>query len=151
MHDDRALRLDAQLCFALHATSRAVVQPYEPLLAALGVTYTQYLALLVLWETDGATIGTLGDRLFLDSGTVTPLAKRMETNGFVSRKRSKADERVVEVWLTAKGRTAKTRARAIPKNMLCRLGMTERGASALRERLTRLFHTLRNTPETPRP
>lgn len=151
MHDDRALKLDAQLCFALHATSRAVVQAYEPLLASLGVTYPQYLALLVLWEKDGATIGELGERLFLDSGTLTPLAKRLEASGFVRRQRSKTDERVVEVWLTAKGRGAKVRARAIPKNMLCRFGLTAEGASALREQLTRLFHQTKKNQETTRP
>ena len=147
MPEDPSLRLDAQLCFALHATTRAVVQTYEPLLKGLGVTYTQYLALLVLWESDGPTIGQLGERLFLDSGTVTPLVKRMEANGFVRRQRSKTDERVVEVHLTAKGRGAKARARLIPKTMLCHFGLTAEGANALREQLTRLFHTM-NPQET---
>ena len=108
------LLLDNQLCFALYSTSLAMTRLYKPLLDELGLTYPQYLALLVLWEKDGLTVSELGERLFLDSGTLTPLLKRMEAAGLVSRLRDVADERRVHITLTAAGRQLKTRAEKIP-------------------------------------
>ena len=90
------LRLDDQLCFAIHAASRAMVAAYQPLLQALGVTYPQYLVLLILWEEDGARVSRIGQRLFLDSATLTPLLKRLEKRALVERQRSVEDERVVQ-------------------------------------------------------
>jgi DNA-binding MarR family transcriptional regulator len=109
-----ALLLDNQLCFALYSASLAMTKLYKPLLAALGLTYPQYLALLVLWERDGLTVSELGERLSLDSGTLTPLLKRLEAAGLVSRLRDAADERRVRVQLTAEGRSLKARARHVP-------------------------------------
>ncbi|MDP2263498.1 MAG: MarR family transcriptional regulator [Hydrogenophaga sp.] len=111
---DQALRLDNQLCFALYSASLAMTKLYKPLLDELGLTYPQYLALLVLWEQDGLGVSELGERLFLDSGTLTPLLKRLEAAGLVSRLRDVQDERRVQVRLTAAGRSLKARAARIP-------------------------------------
>lgn len=109
-----ALSLDEQLCFAVYTASRALTRAYGPLLEPLGVTYPQYLTLLVLWEEDGASVKRLGERLALDSGTLTPLLKRLEQQGLVERRRSAEDERVVHVHLTSKGRALETKARTVP-------------------------------------
>ena len=109
-----ALLLDNQLCFALYSASLAMTKLYKPLLETLGLTYPQYLVMLVLWEQDGLTVSALGERLFLDSGTLTPLLKRMEQSGLVSRQRSVEDERRVEVRLTPGGSKLKTRAASVP-------------------------------------
>ncbi|MFD0668690.1 MarR family winged helix-turn-helix transcriptional regulator [Ramlibacter sp. MAHUQ-53] len=111
---DQALLLDNQLCFALYSASLAMTKVYKPLLAELGLTYPQYLVMLVLWEQDGASVSAIGERLALDSGTLTPLLKRLEAAGLVARVRSVEDERRVEVVLTQAGRKLKARARPIP-------------------------------------
>ncbi|MDZ4131270.1 MAG: MarR family transcriptional regulator [Hydrogenophaga sp.] len=111
---DQALRLDNQLCFALYSASLAMTKLYKPLLDELGITYPQYLVLLVLWERDGLTVSELGERLSLDSGTLTPLLKRLEAAGLLSRLRDATDERRVLIRLTADGRKLKTRAQRIP-------------------------------------
>ncbi len=111
------LRLDRQLCFALYSGSLVMTRLYKPLLTALGLSYPQYLVLLVLWETDGIGVSELGERLYLDSGTLTPLLKRMETSGWLTRARALNDERRVIVTLTLAGRTLKRRAQAIPEQV----------------------------------
>ena len=111
---DAMLKLDNQLCFALYSTSLAMTRVYKPLLDELGITYPQYLALLVLWEQDGLMVSELGERHFLDSGTLTPLLKRLEASGFVSRQRAPNDERRVHVSLTPAGQSLKVKAAAIP-------------------------------------
>lgn len=111
---DQALLLDNQLCFALYSASLAMTKLYQPLLGELGLTYPQYLAMLVLWERDGLMVSELGERLALDSGTLTPLLKRLETAGLVTRIRDVHDERRVHITLTAAGRKLKTRARKVP-------------------------------------
>lgn len=111
---DQALRLDNQLCFALYSASLAMSKVYKPHLDALGLTYPQYVAMLVLWEQDGLTVSEIGERLFLDSGTLTPLLKRLESAGYISRLRDSADERRVLIELTATGRKLKARAAPIP-------------------------------------
>ena len=108
------LRLDNQVCFALYSASLAMTKLYKPLLDRIGLTYPQYLVMLVLWEQDGVTVSELGERLFLDSGTLTPLLKRMEQSGLVTRQRSAEDERRVEVRLTSDGKKLKTRAASVP-------------------------------------
>jgi MarR family transcriptional regulator, organic hydroperoxide resistance regulator len=113
-HSDQALRLDNQLCFALYSASLAMTKLYKPLLDELDITYPQYLVLLVLWENDGLTVSELGERLFLDSGTLTPLLKRMESADLLSRLRDTQDERRVLIRLSASGRKLKARARRIP-------------------------------------
>ena len=111
---DSLLQLDHQLCFALYSTSLAMTRLYKPLLKELGVTYPQYLALLVLWERDGLMVSSLGKQLFLDSGTLTPLLKRLESLGLVSRLRDVEDERRVHITLTPAGRALKAQAGKIP-------------------------------------
>jgi DNA-binding MarR family transcriptional regulator len=112
------LQLDNQLCFALYSTSLAMTKVYKPLLDALGLTYPQYLAMLVLWERDGLMVSELGDKLYLDSGTLTPLLKRLETSGYISRIRAVEDQRRVYITLTSSGRKLKTRAAKIPSCIL---------------------------------
>lgn len=111
---DAMLLLDNQLCFALYSTSLAMTRVYKPLLDALGLTYPQYLAMLVLWEKDGLMVSELGERLYLDSGTLTPLLKRLEASGLIARIRDVQDERRVHITLTAEGRKLKARAASIP-------------------------------------
>src|SRR5579862_7368591 len=111
---DSWLALDKQLCFALYSASLAMTKVYKPLLAPLGLTYPQYLVMLALWEDDGQPVGVLGERLALDSGTLTPLLKRLEAQGQLSRERDATDERRVIVRLTSAGRALKIRARKVP-------------------------------------
>lgn len=113
-----ALLLDNQLCFALYSASLSVTKLYKPLLAQLGLTYPQYLVMLVLWESDDLSVSSLGERLFLDSGTLTPLLKRMEQSGLLQRQRASDDERRVVVSLTPKGRALRERALPIPACMV---------------------------------
>jgi DNA-binding MarR family transcriptional regulator len=109
------LKLDRQLCFALYSASLAMTRLYQPLLAPLGLTYPQYLVMLALWEQDGVTVSALGERVFLDSGTLTPLLKRMEQAGLLRRQRDTADERRVHIHLTAEAHALKQRAGAVPE------------------------------------
>ncbi len=134
------LALDNQLCFALYAASMALTKRYKPLLAPLGLTYPQYLVMLVLWEGDGIGVSQLGDRLQLDSGTLTPLLKRLEAAGLVQRLRDAADERRVLLRLTPAGRTLRARAAAVPKAIGKAAGC---GLDEL-SRLTARLHRLRN-------
>ena len=111
---DQMLRLDNQLCFAVYSASLAMTRLYKPLLDQLELTYPQYLVMLVLWEQDGLMVSELGQRLSLDSGTLTPLLKRLEASGYVSRIRDVQDERRVHITLTAAGRRLKARAAKVP-------------------------------------
>jgi DNA-binding MarR family transcriptional regulator len=113
------LKLDHQLCFALYASSLAMTKVYKPFLDPLGLTYPQYLVMLVLWERDGVTVSEVGDRLTLDSGTLTPLLKRLEAAGLLRRLRDSADERRVLLTLTAEGRALRGRAVDVPRQVAC--------------------------------
>jgi DNA-binding MarR family transcriptional regulator len=139
MATDDWLKLDNQVCFLLYGASRAVTQLYQPLLEPLGLTYPQYLVLLVLWEEDGASVRTLCERLYLDSGTLTPLITRLESAGLMRRARSAADARVVDVHLTAAGKKLKRAARSVPEALLCRLGLPLPELARVRGELKRLF------------
>ncbi len=137
--DKDLLALDHQVCFALYAANRAVTACYRPLLAELGLTYPQYLVMLVLWEQDQAgeicCVSDLGRRLRLDSGTLTPLLKRMEASGLIERQRSNSDERVVTLPLTAQGRALREKAQAVPEQLVCGLGIEPERLAALRAEL----------------
>ena len=137
--DNPALLLDNQLCFALYSTSLAMTKIYKPLLAPLGLTYPQYLAMLVLWEQDGIMVSELGERLYLDSGTLTPLLKRLEAMGLIARLRDVADERRVHVTLTTAGRKLKAKAAVIPACVVSAAGCSP----ADLELLTRQVQALR--------
>ena len=115
---DFPLRLDNQICFAVYSAAHAFNRVYKPLLDKLGLTYPQYLVMLVLWERDGVPVKDIGERLFLDSGTLTPLLKRLEQAGLVRRTRSTEDERQVLIALTAQGQALKEKARAVPQSIL---------------------------------
>jgi DNA-binding MarR family transcriptional regulator len=111
------LKLDNQLCFPLYACSREIVRLYKPFLDEIGLTYTQYIAMMVLWERKQLTVKQLGEILYLDSGTLTPLLKKMETSGLLSRSRDKADERSVIVTLSQQGEELKEQAVLIPEKI----------------------------------
>jgi DNA-binding MarR family transcriptional regulator len=132
------LTLDLQLCFALYSASLAMTKLYKPMLAPLGLTYPQYLAMLVLWEADGVTVTELGDRLMLDSGTLTPLLKRLESACLVQRLRDAADERRVRVRLTPAGRALRAQAESIPEQVLCATDCQLDEVSQLTQRLKAL-------------
>lgn len=139
------LLLDNQLCFALYSTSLMMTKVYKPFLQKLGLTYPQYLAMLVLWEGDGITVGELSNRLLTDPGSVTPLLKRLEAEGLLKRVRSSADERVVELFLTEPGRSLQTQAKTVPA---CILNATEHSAqelSTLKAELIALRSTLQQS------
>ena len=132
------LALDRQVCFALYAASRAVTQLYRPLLDALGLTYPQYLALLVLWERGPVTVSELGAELDLDSGTLSPLLKRLEAAGLVTRGRRANDERSVEVRLTTEGERLRARAATVPRKIAKATGLRAAELAELRRTLIAL-------------
>jgi MarR family transcriptional regulator, organic hydroperoxide resistance regulator len=134
--------IDSQLCFALYSASRAMTAAYRPILAELNLTYPQYLVLLVLWEDERVTVRRLGERLHLDSGTLSPLLKRLELNGFVRRERSRDDERLVEVTLTPAGRRLEQRAQCIPAELGSVTGISEKQATDLRDAVRQLTDAL---------
>ncbi len=140
LSSDQALQLDHQLCFALYSASLAMTKLYKPLLDEIGLTYPQYLAMLVLWEHDGVAVSELGERLHLDSGTLTPLLKRLEAAELVTRLRDVQDERRVLIRLTAAGRKLKARAARIPG---CVLQATQCDVAEVLS-LTRQVQTLRD-------
>ena len=141
---DRHLRLDQQLCFPLYAAANAIGRAYRPLLEPLGLTYPQYLVMLVLWESAPLSVGELGTRLLLDSGTLTPLLKRLESAGVVRRQRDPEDERRVVIDLKAAGRQLEARARAVPEALACRLLVTPSDALRLQQDLRALLAALEN-------
>jgi DNA-binding MarR family transcriptional regulator len=138
MPTDDWLRLDQQLCFALYASSLAMTKQYKPLLAPLGLTYPQYLVMLVLWEADDISVSTLGQRLSLDSGTLTPLLKRLEAAGLLSRRRASDDERRVDIFLTSTGQALKAQAHHIPPHLACASACSLEDLSLLTQRLHEL-------------
>lgn len=140
---DEALLLDNQLCFALYRASNRIVRAYRPLLEPLGVTYSQYITLLVLWDEAPLSVGDMGLRLDLDSGTLTPLLKRMEQAGLVVRQRSPDDERRVMVDLTPAGRALREKARSVPFDLFAKTRLTEGELADLRNRLKSLADALR--------
>lgn len=137
------LLLENQICFAVYSAAHAFAQAYKPHLDPMGLTYPQYLVMLLLWEEDGRSVNELGQPLHLDSGTLTPLLKRMEKAGFVTRQRDTKDERVMRIHLTEQGRSLQARARAIPPAMLCASGLELDGLMALREEVKALGRNLR--------
>lgn len=140
------LQLDRQICFALYSASLAMTKVYQPLLASLGLTYPQYLVMLILWETDRITVSAIGERLFLDSGTLTPLLKRLQLAGFVHRERDTTDERRVLVSLTDAGRALQQQALAIPPCVLESAGCSLPELSELTRRLSLLRTRLAGPP-----
>lgn len=144
LDSDLSLRLDDQLCFKLYAASRAVIRAYKPMLDELGLTYPQYLVMLVLWEwqaeaPEQATVKALGERLMLDSGTLTPLLKRLEQMGLVQRRRSTSDERELRLALTAEGQALQALVLPLKSRLLCESGVDLGQLEGLREDLGQLL------------
>ncbi|MFC3188563.1 MarR family winged helix-turn-helix transcriptional regulator [Shewanella intestini] len=121
MNNEPTLLLDNQVCFSLYSLTNAMVRAYRPLLDELSLTYPQYLVMMVLWQESGISVKTLGDKLHLDSGTLTPLLKRLEIKGLVLRGRSEQDERVRVLHLTQKGQGLQQQAKKIPERMQCKI------------------------------
>ncbi|MGW5642331.1 MarR family winged helix-turn-helix transcriptional regulator [Saccharopolyspora sp. NPDC003752] len=140
--DESRLALDRQVCFALYSASRAFTGLYRPVLEELGLTYPQYLVMLVLWEHESVTVKELGAALRLDSGTLSPLLKRLEARGLITRRRSFADERSVAVALTADGAEMRARARCIPDRMVNASGLQVDELEQLKSTLERLTAAL---------
>lgn len=138
------LQLDQQLCFALYSAGLAMNKVYRGLLSKLRLTYPQYLVMLVLWERDSLTVSEIGERLFLDSATLTPLLKRLEAAALLDRARSAEDERQVIITLTSEGRALKKQAASIPGNVFCATGCELDDMVALKEQLTGLRGQLAN-------
>lgn len=129
-----ALKLDNQLCFSLYVCSKEIIRKYKPLLDPFDLTYTGYIIMMALWEEDNVTIKALGKKLYLDSGTLTPLLKKLEAQGYIVRKRSKDDERNVYISLTEKGKNLRDEALCIPDRMVCLLGINpEQGMQLIGE------------------
>ncbi|MGC5324705.1 MarR family winged helix-turn-helix transcriptional regulator [Brevibacillus sp. SYSU BS000544] len=142
MNKDELLKLDNQLCFAVYACSREITSLYRPYLDQLGITYPQYLALLVLWDVQECSVKELGDRLYLDSGTLTPMLKRMEAADLIKRQRSVDDERKVNVRLTENGKALKEEAYCIPEVLFAKSGVTPTEFQSLLAQFNGLLHKI---------
>ena len=139
---DGLLRLDNQVCFALYSAANAMVRAYRPMLKALDLTYPQYLTMLVFWQGDQISVKTLGKQLHLDSGTLTPLLKRLENKGLIRRERSEKDERIRVLCLTDAGKALKQQAREVPVSMLCQAGMPKQELLAMKASCETLLNNL---------
>ena len=138
-----AMKLANQLCFPLYAASRNVISLYTPLLKPLGLTYTQYIVFLVLWEKDGITVGEICDKLMLDNGTLSPLLKKMQQQGYIERKRSTEDDRVVVITLTAAGKALQEKAKDVPLKAAGCIGLPPEKARQLYSLLYELLDSQR--------
>ncbi|PJZ56287.1 MarR family winged helix-turn-helix transcriptional regulator [Leptospira barantonii] len=141
------LYLENQICFPLYACSRAVTALYRPILDELGLTYPQYLVLLVLWQEDGCSVKEIGKKLYLDSGTLTPLLKRLEDSELVVRKRSEEDERSVQIFLSNKGKKLKEKAVCVPTRLLENFDVDKKSLNDLKNDLDRLLSLLSEKAE----
>lgn len=142
-------RLEDFICFAVYAAGHAFNRVYKPLLDPLGLTYPQYLVMVALWQKDDQTVGSLGEALSLESSTLTPLLKRLEAMGRISRARDKADERQVRVSLTAEGRALRDSAAGVPACILAATGLDVAGLTALQKQITALTAALQKPPAKP--
>ena len=147
MTEDDVLRLDRQVCFPLYAASNLITRLYRPLLDALGLTYPQYLVMMVLWEKSPCTVGEVGEQLHLETGTLTPLLKRMEANGILSRQRDSADERRVVVSLTRAGDALRKAAAKVPAKMVSNPALTVQEGETLRTIARKLVTNLAAMPD----
>ncbi|MCH7410742.1 MarR family transcriptional regulator [Belliella sp. DSM 111904] len=143
MNSKKPLLIENQICFPLYAASRMLIQNYHEPLSAIGLTYPQYLVMLVLWEEDGLAVNSIGKKLHLDSGTLTPLLKRMESASLIKRVRSDVDERKVEIELTFQGKALKNKAESIPDKVRVTLNsMDTESLDSLKSKLHQLLDTL---------
>lgn len=135
-----SLELDNQVCFPIYALTKEIINQYRPFLDALDITYPQYLVLMVLWKEKEQTVGQLGEKVFLDSGTLTPLLKRMQQKGMLDRRRSPKDERVVILSLTQKGILLKEKAKDIPQKLMESMQVTQEEVLLLKDIVTRILN-----------
>lgn len=147
MQQEELLKLENQLCFAVYACSREIIKLYRPILDKLGLTYTQYVTLLALWERDQVMVKELGARLYLDSGTLTPLLKKLELMGLITRTRDKADERNVVIALTEQGLSLKEQALCVPVELFNQVGVSEEEVVAVRTQVAELLRKMQHLPE----
>ncbi|MBP1755950.1 MAG: hypothetical protein H6Q59_2348 [Firmicutes bacterium] len=141
------LMLDNQLCFSLYVCSKEIIKKYKSLLDPFGLTYTGYIIMMALWEKDDITVKELGKRLYLDSGTLTPMLKKLESLGYIKRIRSSSDERNVYIQLAPKGKTLKVDAIDIPKSMICNLDLDPSYAGILLDSLHTMMQRLEETED----
>lgn len=144
-HNIEPLALENQFCFALYSASLAMTKAYKPFLDKIGLTYPQYLVMLVLWQQDDVLVKSIGEKLFLDSGTLTPLLKRLEASSLIERTRDDNDERQVRITLTKEGRALKKRAQSIPHQVLCASGLSHEALAKLRAQLSGVRNDLIKT------
>lgn len=142
------LMLDNQLCFSLYVCSKEIIKKYKALLDPYGLTYTGYIIMMALWEKDDVTVKELGTRLYLDSGTLTPMLKKLEAQDYIKRIRSSSDERNVYIQLTSKGRELKEEALSIPKSMICSLDLDPGYAGGLLDALHKMMERLESSDHT---
>jgi MarR family transcriptional regulator, organic hydroperoxide resistance regulator len=142
MEDQNPLLLESQICFKIYTLEREITKLYRTLLEDLDLTYPQYLVMLLLWEKDGMTVKEIGKRLFLDSGTLTPMLKRMEANGIIKRRRSTEDERSVIISLTKKGEQLKQKAECIPSKLVEDISLDNGELTILNKTLTNMLYRL---------
>lgn len=142
MENHHQLQLENQLCFPLYVIAKEIIGLYRPFLDEIDITYSQYLVMMVLWEENGLTVNQIGKKLYLDSGTLTPLLKRLEVKQFVSRKRKKEDERVVEVFLSDEGRSLQQKACEIPAKMQEKLNLTKEDLFELKETAQKILNKI---------
>ncbi|WP_213278608.1 MarR family winged helix-turn-helix transcriptional regulator [Chryseobacterium indologenes] len=144
MENPKTPKLENQICFPLYVIAKEITGLYRPFLDELDITYPQYLVMMVLWEGDGLTVTHIGEKLFLDSGTLTPLLKRLEAKGFIIRKRKKEDERVVEVFLDEAGKQLQKKACEIPGKIQERLGIQPEELLHLKDTVLKILNKIEN-------
>ena len=142
MENPKTPKLENQICFPLYVIAKEITGLYRPILDELDMTYPQYLVLMVLWEGDGLTVTHIGEKLYLDSGTLTPLLKRLESKGFISRKRKKEDERVVEVFLDEAGKQLQKKACEIPGKIQEKLGIQPEELLHLKDTVLKILNKI---------
>jgi DNA-binding MarR family transcriptional regulator len=143
MENLKTPKLENQICFPLYVIAKEITGLYRPFLDELDITYPQYLVMMVLWENDGLTVSHIGDQLFLDSGTLTPLLKRLEAKGFIVRKRNKEDERVVEAFLSESGRELQKKACEIPGKILEKIDVEPEDLVQLKENIQKIVSKIK--------
>jgi DNA-binding MarR family transcriptional regulator len=146
-NDPELLRLDNQLCFALYACSREIIKVYKPILDPLNLTYTEYVVLMALWEKDKIPVKDLGQKIFLDSGTLTPLLKKMAEKNLVARERSESDERSVIISLTSKGKALEKKCRDNPDKLICAAKLEQVDGDALMKNLHKMLSNFRDAAD----
>ncbi|MCY0968082.1 MarR family winged helix-turn-helix transcriptional regulator [Chryseobacterium wangxinyae] len=142
MENHESLKLGNQLCFPLYVIAKEITGLYRPFLDEIDITYSQYLVMMVLWEKDGLTVNQIGEKLYLDSGTITPLLKRLESKGFILRKRKKEDERVVQVFLSEIGKNLQQKACEIPAKMQEKLNLSTEDLLELKETVDKILNKI---------